>query len=119
MDFGDVRKRLEAKQIDTTFEQGRGLGLEHLLRFGVGRWTVRLDAQPERANRNGDRNTISSGFTREACRDSVDFVETAESPYCWSLCAVAPKVLVSMMSAPARMYSEWISRTRSGLLRFN
>src|ERR1043165_9510166 len=80
MDFGDVRKRLEAKQIDTTFEQGRGLGLEHLLRFGVGRWTVRLDTQAERANRTGDVNTISSGFTRDACGDSVDFVETAVEP---------------------------------------
>ena len=92
-------------------------GAKAALRLGrpTSRRTARSGCPAGRSRRPprpGPRPPPAPARPRRALIRSV----SSARPYCASLTGLAPKVLVSRISAPACTYSRWMSRTRSGCL---
>ena len=105
MQFRDIGKRLQHKQINSAFKQRRHLGREHLLRFIKGRRSVRFDAQPERTDGAGYKHAISGGFAGDLCGPNVDFAQTAFQTIGLKLiCRSAESICLNDFSAGADVF---------------
>jgi hypothetical protein len=99
-ELGDVAEGLEHEQVDA----GERLGLlaEGRLRLVETGLAPRLDAHAERTDRAGDVGLPACGLTGDAHAGGVDLVQLLGEPKGASLSRLAPNVLVSRTSAPAR-----------------
>ena len=103
--FFDIGKRLQNEKIDATFFEGERLLVENrkdMLRFRM----TRLNADAEWTDGTGDQDFPRGGFAsftgnlNAAAIQALHIVGEAEGA---SLKRLAPKVLVSMICAPASM----------------
>ena len=73
-----------------------------LFRFVDAGLAPRLDANTQRPDRAGDVGLVARRVPRDLCALHVDRVHAVGEPERASFTRLAPKVLVSMTSAPAR-----------------
>ncbi len=116
----DIAERLEDEAVDAAGQQSLHLTRKGVARLRHGHLAERLDAHAERPDRADHGRAGAGGLAREGRGCGVDPLGLGGEPIRRaSLTGFAPKVLVSMSSAPACTYSRWMSRTRSGCLRFS
>ena len=101
-DLVQIAERLEHEQIDAAFEERRRLLGEVRLGLVDAGLAPGLDADAERADRAGDVDLVARRVPRDARALNVDDAPWSASPKAPSLIRLAPNVLVSMTSAPAR-----------------
>ena len=117
----DVGERFENEEIDAAlFERERLLveNFQNFFRLGM----ARLHADAQRAHGAGDQHFARCGFARFAGDFYAAAVERCTSsprPSGASLKRFAPKVLVSMICAPASMYAWCTRKTASGSMAFS
>ena len=95
-------ERLEHEQIDAAFEKPLDLFAEILLGLVHAGLAPRLDADAERTDGARDEHLIAGGMARDRAPWALIALTRSPSPNGASLTRFAPKVLVSITSAPAR-----------------
>ena len=102
-DLVQVAERLEHEQIDAALDQRLRLLAEQRLGFVGAGLAPRLDAQAERTDRAGDIRRSCRRPLRASCAPAtVDLAHLVGQAERRSLMRLAPNVLVSITSAPAR-----------------
>ena len=102
MQLFQVAKRFEHQQIDATFDQGLDLLAESRAGLFERSLAQRLDANAERTNRSGDPDVETLGRLASHVRARhIDVAHPVGQAVPRQAKLFAPKVLVSIISAPA------------------
>ena len=119
MQLLDVAERLQNEALYATLDEPGHLPAEVLDRFALPGRPPRLDPDAQRPDRAEHDGAPCGSAERDLDRRPVDFAVRSSSPYAESFTGLAPKVLVSRISAPARTYASWTSWTSSGWVRLS